>query len=158
MHTHTYIHTHTHTHTHFSIDPNITVQLSDKGTQPTPGLSYLLTCNIFCNGADGFNFTYTWMKGAVLLSETGSSLSFSSLRLSDAGPYMCEVTASSWYHSESTTSQSNILNVTMKCNNTSYILYCNLTCEILEFPIIQFQIQMCPLLATSLPTMVQCST
>ena len=34
---------------------------------------------------------YQWRKGDTVLSETGQTLSFSSLTLSDAGQYTCQV-------------------------------------------------------------------
>ena len=104
------------------VDPNISIQLRDDGTQPKLGFSYSLTCNVIFSGGVDFNFTYAWMKGSIILSETGSSLSFSSLRLSDAGAYMCEVTANLQHHF---VSRSNIRNVTLK-RNVTFKLYMQL--------------------------------
>ena len=98
----------------FPLDPDITVQVTDGGAHQIAGLSYILTCTIILNGADNFNITYKWRKGATVLSETGSTLSFSALRLSDAGPYACEVSVSSVYLAESITTTSNILNVSLQ--------------------------------------------
>ena len=70
----------------------IAVAVSDDGT-PTVGQSYSLTCSV--SGASVT--TYQWRKdGSVLQGETTEiRLSFSPLRLSDAGQYTCEVTVNS---------------------------------------------------------------
>ena len=65
------------------------VQISDGGATPTAGQSYTLTCS-----ASGASVTtYQWRKDGTVLSETRPTLSFTPLRLSDAGRYTCEVTA-----------------------------------------------------------------
>ena len=64
------------------------------GATPTVGRSYSLTCSV----TGGTVNSRQWRKdGAVLSGETMEMLSFSPLRLSDAGRYSCEisVTASS---------------------------------------------------------------
>ena len=60
----------------------------DGGATPTVGQSYSLTCSV-----GGVTVSsYQWRKdGAVLPGETTRVLSFSSLRLSDAGRYSCEI-------------------------------------------------------------------
>ena len=69
----------------------VTVAVSGDGT-PTAGQSYTLTCSV--SGASVT--TYQWRKdGSVLQGETTEMLSFSPLRLSDAGQYTCEVTVNS---------------------------------------------------------------
>ena len=52
------------------------------------GESYTLTCAV--SGATATS--YQWRKDGVVLSELGSTLSFSPLRLSHAGRYTCNVT------------------------------------------------------------------
>ena len=74
--------------------PVITAVVS--GGTPTVGESYSLTCTV--TGADRLNptITYQWFKDNTMVSgETQSTLSFSSLSLSDAGQYRCDVTVSS---------------------------------------------------------------
>ena len=69
----------------------VTVVVSGDGT-PTAGQSYTLTCSV--SGASVT--TYQWRKdGSVIQGETTEMLSFSPLRLSDAGQYTCEVTVNS---------------------------------------------------------------
>ena len=68
--------------------PMIAVAVSGNGT-PTAGQSYTLTCSI--SGANNVN-TYQWEKDdSVIQGETTEMLSFSSLRLSHAEQYTCEV-------------------------------------------------------------------
>ena len=61
---------------------------------------YSLTCGV--NGAENLNssITYQWIKNngiPTILVGTNEVLSFSSLRLSDAGRYTCQATVSSPY-------------------------------------------------------------
>ena len=60
--------------------------IDDGGATPVMGQRYILTCT-----AIGATFTtYRWRRdGAVISDETGSTLTFSPLRLSDAGQYSC---------------------------------------------------------------------
>ena len=77
-----------------SPEPVITAMVS--GGTPTVGESYSLTCTV--TGADRLNPTisYQWFKDNTVVSgETQSTLSFSSLSLSDAGQYRCRVTVAS---------------------------------------------------------------
>ena len=62
------------------------IGISDDGTVPTVGQSYTLTCTV-----SGTTFTsYQWRKdGSVIPGETGPTLYFSLLRLTDAGRYSC---------------------------------------------------------------------
>ena len=69
----------------------IAVALSGDGT-PTAGQSYTLTCSV-----SGVSVTtYQWRKDdSVIQGQTTEMLSFSPLRLSDAGQYTCEVIVNS---------------------------------------------------------------
>ena len=90
-----------------SPEPVITAMIS--GGTPTVGESYSLTCTV--TGADRLNatITYQWLKDNTVVSgETQSTLSFSSLSLSDAGQYRCDVTVSSTLLRDSITAQSNV--------------------------------------------------
>ena len=78
----------------YSPEPVITAMFS--GATPTIGESYSLTCT--ATGADQLNPTiiYQWFKDNTVVSdETQSTLSFSSLSLSNTGQYRCDVTVSS---------------------------------------------------------------
>ena len=56
---------------------------------PTVGQPYMLTCSIY--GATTANTNYHWEKNGNQLSRNGPTLSFTSLRLSDAGRYTCNI-------------------------------------------------------------------
>ena len=65
---------------------------------PTVGQSYTLTCRV--HGTDSHVTAYKWMKDGNLLSnELQATLSFSSIMLSDAGQYTCEVTVENMKYS-----------------------------------------------------------
>ena len=67
---------------------SVSVQLTGSLPTPTVGESYALNCAV--SGATATS--YQWRKDGMVLSETGSSLSFSPLRLSHAGRYTCNIT------------------------------------------------------------------
>ena len=93
-----------------SPEPVITVLVS--GGTPTVGQSYSLTCTVA--GAEQLNptITYQWFKDNTVISgETQSTLSFSSLSLSDAGQYRCDVTVSSPYVSQNINEMSDVIDV-----------------------------------------------
>ena len=71
--------------------PSVSILIDDKGINPVAGLNYSLTCKVL--GIDTLNttVTYTWRKDDAPLSEVGPLLSFSPLRLSDAGQYSCAI-------------------------------------------------------------------
>ena len=70
----------------------ISVQITGSVATPTAGESYTLTCSV--SGASVT--TYQWRKdGSVIQGQTTEMLSFSPLRLSDAGQYTCEVIVNS---------------------------------------------------------------
>ena len=73
------------------------------------GQSYTLHCNV--TGIEKFSpiLSYKWTKNNGTLTNVGSNsntLSFSPLRLSDAGQYICHVTASSDVTNERVTNAS----------------------------------------------------
>ena len=79
--------------------PTVSVQITTSGTPGQNG--YSLTCGV--NGAENLNpsVTYQWIKNSGTQTKiqvgSGVSLTFSPLRLSDMGEYVCEVTISSPY-------------------------------------------------------------
>ena len=61
--------------------------ISDGGAYPKVGQSYTLTCNVTINVT-----IYQWRKNnEILQGEVEETLRFSSLNLSSAGQYTCEV-------------------------------------------------------------------
>ena len=97
-----------------SPEPVITAMVSQGGT-PTVGESYSLNCTV--TGADRLNpmIAYQWFKGTtVVVDGRQSTLTFSSLSLSDAGQYKCRVTVSSTLLRQSISKMSNTLNVTLR--------------------------------------------
>lgn len=79
----------THTHTKFYAAPSTTVQLTDNGTPPTPGQDYSLTCELSGVNNGSLSITYQWKRDGAVVS-TERTLSFSPLRLADAGRYTCQ--------------------------------------------------------------------
>ena len=73
----------------FDSATSITVQITGSGATPSLGQSYSLSCEVA--GANDPISAYQWRKDGTVLSETGTTLSFSSLSLSDAGQYTCQV-------------------------------------------------------------------
>ena len=82
--------------------PPLSVQIDPSGTS-TLRQNYSLTCGV--TGAENLNpsTTYQWTKNNGTLTQIPNDetnpevLSFSSLRLSDAGRYTCQATVSSPY-------------------------------------------------------------
>ena len=74
-----------------------TVQITGSVATPALGQSYFLTCEI--SGASGPVSAYQWRKGDTMRSEDGQTLSFSTLRLSDAGHYTCNASVDSVMYS-----------------------------------------------------------
>ena len=100
-----------------SPEPVITAIVS--GGTPTVGERYSLTCTV--TGADRLNptITYRWFNGTTLVSvvQQSETLSFSSLSLSDAGEYRCDVTVSSTLLSQPITNMSNTQDLTLQSKN-----------------------------------------
>ena len=89
--------------------PKIQIMItgSDKA-EPIAGQSYNLTCSVL--GAENLDssINYQWIKNDII-RQNSSTLSFSPLRLSDAGVYTCRVTVSSDYLDNDLTANSSIL-------------------------------------------------
>ena len=95
--------------------PEPVISAMASGGTPTVGESYSLTCTV--TGADQLNatITYKWFKNNTMVSgETQSTLSFSSLSLSDAGQYRCDVTVNSTLLSQSIIKMSNTQDLTLQ--------------------------------------------
>ena len=69
-------------------ESSISVRITGRGATPALGQSYSLTCEV--SGASGPVTAYQWRKDGAAVS-TGPTLSFSSLTLSDASQYTCQV-------------------------------------------------------------------
>ena len=78
--------------------PEVTVDITTSGPPTLGQTGYTLTCGV--TGAENLSpiITYQWNKinGQVQVG-TDRVLSFSPLRLSDAGRYICQATVSSPY-------------------------------------------------------------
>ena len=80
--------------------PRISVEIMDGGASPMLKKSYSLQCKVLGPGINHTtSITYQWIKNCsnstLSQNEMNSSiLTFSSIRLSDAGQYICLVTAS----------------------------------------------------------------
>ena len=104
-----------------SPEPVITAMIS--GGTPTVGDSYSLNCTV--TGADRLNatITYQWFKNNTVVSgKTQSTLSFSSLSLSDAGQYRCDVTVSSTLLSQPVMNMSNTHDLTLQSKYNSSLM------------------------------------
>ena len=79
---------------------SVSVQITDGGVTPTVGQSY----NLNCSTPGTSVMTFHWIvNGEILHGQTREVLSFSPLRLSDAGKYTCNVTVNSMIYSSSKT-------------------------------------------------------
>ena len=92
--------------------PPINVQISGSRETPTSGENYALTCIV--SGVSSVS-TYQWRKNDDILDQTSQILSFSPLRLSDAGIYTCSITVATVPYS---TSQ----NITIQSKNSYYAI------------------------------------
>ena len=82
--------------------PTLSVNVTSKGSIITGGQAFSLKCTI--SGPEALNsiLTYQWTKNnstgrMQVVGSNTSTLSFSSLRLSDAGQYSCQVIVTSQY-------------------------------------------------------------
>ena len=102
-----------------SLAPPVSVLISDGGATPTAGQNYQLTCSV--TGAENLNavITYRWTSndgsGQSQVGTNSSTLSFTPLRLSDAGSYVCGVTITSSYLSSDITAAMDSLNIRTQC-------------------------------------------
>ena len=100
----------------FCCSADTILQISDSNVHPPLiGQNYSLRCDIL-NSVD-FDYTFRWKKGDTLLSEVGQDLSFSELRLSDAGQYTCELMAMV------TIVSSLLLNLTLQGKQSNFSFY-----------------------------------
>ena len=76
----------------------VNVEITTNGTKVLGESGYSLTCDVTVTGADAGNpsITYQWTKNNGTQTQVGTDrvLSFSPLRLSDAGQYTCQATVS----------------------------------------------------------------
>ena len=74
----------------------VNVEITTNGTKVLGQSGYSLTCGVAVTGADSANpsITYQWTKDNGTQTQAGTDrvLSFSPLRLSDAGRYTCQAT------------------------------------------------------------------
>ena len=111
------------------IEITFSAEISSTG-DAVVGQSYSLHCNVA--GTERFTpiLSYKWTKNNGTLTHVGfdsENLSFSPLRLSDAGQYICHVTASSDVTNEpvaNTTSQSFEVSISSMCKTVSYYNVC----------------------------------
>ena len=72
------------------------IQVRDGEATPIAGQYYTLMCDSSWANIGA----YQWRKDSTVLSERGSTLSFSPLSLSDAGHYTCTITVNSVNYSD----------------------------------------------------------
>ena len=102
--------------------PLMKAWISDGDVDPVAGQNYVLTCGVI--GAENLspNITYWWTKDSSgNIGYHSSSISFSPLRLSDAGQYTCHIIVQSpfIYNEASVTAYQN---VTLKRKSNIFIL------------------------------------
>ena len=81
--------------------PDISVQITTSGDPVVGQSGYSLTCGIIGTGNLSPSMTYQWTKNdgtqTIQVGADPRVLSFSPLRLSDAGRYTCQATVTSTY-------------------------------------------------------------
>ena len=78
--------------------PAISVQITTSGTPVLGQSGYSLTCGVTGTGNLSPSITYQWTKiDGTQTTQVEAVLSFSPLRLSDAGQYTCQATVTSPY-------------------------------------------------------------
>ena len=114
------------------IELTFSAEISSTGAAVV-GLSYSLHCNVA--GTERFTpiLSYKWIKNNGTLTHVGfdlENLSYSPLRLSNAGQYVCHITASSDVTNEqiaNTSSQSFEVSISSMCKKISdSIMYMNI--------------------------------
>ena len=104
----------------FCCSADTILRISDSNVGPQViGQNYSLRCHIL--NAVNFDYTFRWKKGGTVLSEVGPDLSFSQLRLSDAGQYTCELMATV------TLVSSLQLNITLQGKQSAFQFNCVIT-------------------------------
>jgi hypothetical protein len=115
--------------------PSISVWIHSDGAPPIAGQKYSLTCNI--SGAENLDpiITYKWLKNNgtqtyYVVGKNSNILSFSSLRLSDAGNYFCEVIVNSrlLHNAINETSKKFEVHVSGKLHTFQFIAYNHSMC------------------------------
>ena len=72
----------------------VNVEITTNGTKVLGESGYSLRCGVIVTGTANPSMTYQWTKNNGIQTQVGTDevLSFSPLRLSDAGRYTCQVT------------------------------------------------------------------
>ena len=74
--------------------PQLNVMLTGSEGTLTEGQNHMFTCT--ASGGGSMAYTYMWLKnGSVVSGQTSSTYSFSPLRVTDSGQYMCQVSLGS---------------------------------------------------------------
>lgn len=116
----------THMIVYIAVGPGPVILISVVPSKPNPalgGANYNLTCNV-----SGINATlYQWrMNDSIIEGKTTKTLSFSPLKLSDAGLYRCGYTRLNTQ--TSLTTLSTAINVTVRSKNTDKSHFHNAVC------------------------------
>ena len=104
--------------------PPITVLIAGGEVSPSIGYGYTLMCSIF--GAEDLNATlvYEWRNEVNKIFSNSSILYFSSLKLSDAGRYACQISVTSNYlHDAITVIEHHNLVIKSRSNSILQLIY-----------------------------------